>query len=53
MLCKPCSDHIRKGRVNRNKELPRCKLALEDHPIEQIMASNYLGVEITTNPDRT
>ncbi|XP_045480943.1 uncharacterized protein LOC123685328 [Harmonia axyridis] len=36
-----------------SKEPIRCKLVLEDRPIEQLMSVAYLGVQITANQDRT
>ncbi|XP_045461751.1 uncharacterized protein LOC123671811 [Harmonia axyridis] len=36
-----------------SKEPIRCKLVLEDLPIEQVISVAYLGVQITANQDRT
>lgn len=35
-----------------SKEPIRCKLVVEDRPVEQVMAVEYLGVRITSNQDR-
>jgi len=34
------------------KESRRCKLAVNDEIVEQVMSFTYLGVEITTHQDR-
>ncbi|XP_045461986.1 uncharacterized protein LOC123672057 [Harmonia axyridis] len=36
-----------------SKEPIRCKLVVEDRPVEQVMRVAYLGVQISSNQDRT
>ncbi|XP_045470481.1 uncharacterized protein LOC123677812 [Harmonia axyridis] len=36
-----------------SEEPKRCKLVFADQPIEQVMSFSYLGVEISSNQDRT
>ncbi|XP_044760904.1 uncharacterized protein LOC123318360 [Coccinella septempunctata] len=36
-----------------SKEPKRCKLVVADQPIEQVMTFSYLGVQISSNQDRT